>query len=152
MKAKFDAEAIACLLVQMFFGLILCSCTMTEEYGSRGGQQVHGTGDGQAIVAAAPDVYRWRNWQMGGVSTWQNSMGSSMTVDNQASFKDAMQAAGAISSTVYAYKAYAAAELTKRILEGEITKRHGAELANKLALATTEAEVTMFMAGLEALP
>lgn len=103
---------------------------------------------GTAQVVAMADTYRFRNWQMGGVSTWQNSMGSSMTVDNQASFKDAMQAAGTISSTVYAYKSYAAAQLTQRILEGEITKRQGAELANKLALATTEAEVTMFLAAL----
>lgn len=131
--------------------LALASCTMTDEQGSRGGQQLHGEVSG-GLLAAAPDTYRFRNWQMGGVTTWANSMGSTNTTDNQASFKDAMQAAGAVTTSVYAYKAYAAAELTKRILEGEITKRHGAELANKLALATTQAEVDMFMAGLEAVP
>lgn len=120
---------------------------MTEENGSRGGQQLLGEPSG-GLLAAAPDTYRFRHWQMGGVTTWTNSMGSTNTTDNQASFKDAMQAAGAISTTVYAYKAYAAAELTKRIVEGEITKRQGAALANQLALATTEAEVTMFMAAL----
>lgn len=126
---------------------------MTEEYGSRGGQQVvPGKRGADPVIAAAPDVYRWRNWQLGGVSTWSNSMGSSHTVDNQASFKDAMQAAGAAVSTISAYKSYAAAELTKRIVEGEITKRQGAQLANQLALANTQAEVDMFMAALEAAP
>jgi hypothetical protein len=115
-------------------------------------QQVHTGRNGDPIIAAAPDVYRWRNWQMGGVSQWQNSMGSSHTVDNQASFKDAMQTAGAAVSAISAYKSFAAAELSKRVLEGEITKRQGAELANKLALAQTQAEVDMFMAGLEVLP
>lgn len=132
------------LLVCLPLGLV--SCTMTEEYGSRGGQHVAGEGSGQILASA--DVYRWRNWQMGGVSTWSNSMGSSHTVDNQASFKDAMQTVGTVATALYTYKAYAAAELSKRILEGEITKRQGAELANKLALANTEAEVTMFLAGL----
>lgn len=135
------------LLLLAMIPLGLSSCTMTDEQGSRGGQQLLGKVEG-GLLAAAPDTYRFRNWQMGGVSTWQNSMGSSMTVDNQASFKDAMQAAGTMTSAVYAYKSYAAAQLTQRILEGEITKRQGAELANKLALATTEAEVTMFLAAL----
>lgn len=134
-------------LLLMTIPLALASCTMTDEQASRGGQQLIGESSG-GLLAAAPDTYRFRNWQMGGVTTWTNSMGSSNTTDNQASFKDAMQAAGAISSTVYAYKSYAAAQLTQRILEGEITKRQGAELANKLALATTEAEVTMFLASL----
>jgi hypothetical protein len=126
---------------------------MTEEYGSRGGQQVVNAKKGSdPVIAAAPDVYRWRNWQMGGVSQWTNSMGSSHTVDNQASFKDAMQAAGTAISAISAYKSFAAAELSKRVLEGEITKRQGAELANQLALAQTKAEVDMFMAGLEVLP
>lgn len=136
------------LLLVMF---PLASCTMTDESASRGGQQLLGKAEG-GLLAAAPDTYRFRNWQMGGVSTWQNSMGSSMTVDNQASFKDAMQAAGTMTSTIYAYKSYAAAQLTQRILEGEITKRQGAELANKLALAQTEAEVTTVLATLEAAP
>lgn len=129
----------------------LASCTMTEEYATRGGQHVVGNSPSGQVLASA-DVYRFRNWQMGGVSTWTNSMGSSHTVDNQASFKDAMQTVGAVATTLYTYKAYAAAELTKRVLEGEITKRQGAELANKLALAQSEAEVTMFLAGLEAAP
>lgn len=124
---------------------------MTDEQGSRGGQQLLGSADG-GILAASPDTYRFRNWQMGGVTTWANSMGSTNTTDNQASFKDAMQAAGAAVSAISAYKSYAAAQLTQRILEGELTKRQGAELANKLALATTQAEVDMFMAGLEAIP
>jgi hypothetical protein len=138
-------------LLLMTIPLALASCTMTDESASRGGQQLLGEASG-GLIATAPDTYRFRNWQMGGVTTWANSMGSTNTTDNQASFKDAMQAVGAVTTSVYAYKAYAAAELTKRVLEGEITKRQGAELANKLALATTEAEVTMFMAGLEAAP
>lgn len=130
--------------------LALASCTMTEEYGSRGGQQAHGDKKGPMMLATAPDVYRWRNWQLGGVSQWTNSMGSSHTVDNQASFKDGAQAVGAVFTTVYAFKSYAAAQLTQRMLEGEITKRQGAELANKLALAQTEAEVSVIMAQIAA--
>lgn len=137
------------LLVTLPLGL--ASCTMTDEQASRGGQQLIGEASGGLIVAM-PDTYRFRNWQMGGVSTWQNSMGSSMTVDNQASFKDAMQAIATTATTVYAAKAAMAAEITKRVTEGELTKRQGAELANKLALAQTQAEVDMFTAGLEVIP
>lgn len=137
------------LLIFIAPSLLCCSCTMTDEQGSRGGQQLIGEVSGGLIVAA-PDTYRWRNWQLGGVSQWTNSMGSSHTVDNQASFKDGAQAVGAIFTTVYAFKSYAAAQLTQRMLEGEITKRQGAELANKLALAQTEAEVSVIMAQIAA--
>jgi hypothetical protein len=129
--------------------LALASCTMTDEQGSRGGQKLLGEASG-GLLAAAPDTYRWRNWQLGGVSQWTNSMGSSHTVDNQASFKDGAQAVGTVFTTVYAFKSYAAAQLTQRMLEGEITKRQGAELANKLALAQTEAEVSVIMAQIAA--
>ncbi len=98
----------------------------------------------------APDTYRFRLWQMGGTGILNTSMGTSFTFDNQVSFKDAMQAAAGMTSTVYAFKAYAAAEVTKRLLAGEFTKQQAAQLQFEISKILSEADVTKFLATLAA--
>lgn len=134
------------LLVTLPLGL--ASCTMTDEQASRGGQQLIGEASGGLIVAM-PDTYRFRNWQMGGVSTWQNSMGSSMTVDNQASWKDFMQMTGTAVGGFLTYKAALAAEVTKRFNAGQLTQRQAAQLQTQVALAQTEKDLALGLAQLQ---
>lgn len=127
--------------------LLMTACTMTDEQGTQGGQQIAENGQ----VVNTPGTYRWRNWQMGGTSTWQNSMGSSMMVDNQVSFKDAAQAIVAVSASVASFKASAAAEITNRFKAGQMTIQQKNVLDNQLANVQTQADLTKFLAGLKAM-
>lgn len=121
---------------------------MTEEYATRGGQHVVGNSPSGQVLASA-DVYRFRNWQMGGVSTWTNSMGSSHTVDNQASWKDFMQMTGTSVGGFLTYKATLAAEITKRFNAGQLTQRQAAQLQTQVALAQTEKDLALGLAQLQ---
>lgn len=127
--------------------LLMTACTMTDEQGTQGGQMIAESGQ----VVNTPGTYRWRNWQMGGTSTWQNSMGSSMMVDNQVSFKDAAQAIVAVSASVASFKASAAAEITNRFKAGQMTLQQKNVLDNQLANVQTQADLTKFLAGLKAM-
>lgn len=127
--------------------LALASCTAIDEQGSRGGQVATGPKRWeQPVLANAPDTYRFRLYQIGGVVTATSSMGTSVTADNQASWKDTMQAVGAVTTSVYAFKSYAESQITARFLEGQITQRQAAALQQQLALVQTQADVTKFLA------
>jgi hypothetical protein len=125
----------------------MTACTMTDEQGTQGGQMIAENGQ----VVNTPGTYRWRNWQMGGTSTWQNSMGSSMMVDNQISFKDAMQTIAAVSASVYSFKTAAAAEITKRFEAGQLTIQQRDKLFFGLETVKVQADVEKFTAGLKAM-
>lgn len=129
--------------------LSFASCTMVDEQGSRGGQQARGDKKGQMLLAAAPDTYRFRLWQMGGVMTAQNSMGTSVTADNQASWKDFMQMTGTVAGGILTYKAALAAEITRRFQAGQLTQRQAAQLQTQVALAQTEKDLALGLAQLQ---
>lgn len=128
--------------------LALASCSMTDEQGSRGGQIPVSNVEG-GLLAGAPDTYRFRHWQMGGVVQWQNSMGSSLTADNQASWKDFMQMTGTVAGGILTYKAALASEITKRFQAGQLTQQQASQLQAQVALAQTEKDLALGLAQLQ---
>ncbi len=132
--------------------LMLASCTMMEEKSSRGGQvpNVPKRWE-QPVLANAPDTYSFRLWQMGGTGILNTSMGTSLTFDNQISFKDAMQTIAAVSASVYSFKTAAAAEITKRFEAGQLTIQQRDKLFFGLETVKVQADVEKFTAGLKAM-
>lgn len=136
--------------------MVLACCTMMDEQSSRGGQTDLAQGRvpnrwQEPVIAAAPDTYRFRLWQMGGTGILNTSMGTSLTFDNQISFKDAMQTIAAVASSVATFKAAAAAEITNRFKAGQLTVQQKNVLDNQLANVQSQNDLTKFLAGLEAM-
>lgn len=133
--------------------LALVACSQTKENMYRGAGVLAKIGHLEGGVIgdlSNAGIYEWTHTQFGGTAMWQNSMGSSSTVDNQVSFKDAMQAIAGVATSVYSFKAMAAAEVTKRLAEGELTKRQAQQLQFEISKILSEADVTKFLAGLAA--
>lgn len=129
--------AIACIA--------LASCTIQKEEMYKGAGVLAKMPKGGIIPAgidlANAGIYVWKNKQFGGTSTWENSMGSSSIIDNQASFQHFVQGVVALGGSIASMKASIAAELTRRVTEGEITTRQANALNQQLALAQDASEL-----------
>lgn len=88
---------------------LLASCSTTYEGMTKGGPK--------------GDTYVWFQNQIGGKSTWQNSMGSAFAGDFEKSFADAMQAAGVMYASWTSLQRELAKFSFKKLEAGEITKR-----------------------------
>lgn len=131
----------------------MAACTSIDEEAYRGAGIAAAVPKGTDLSntdLSGAGIYRFKVRKLGGAFTGTNSMGGTYASDDQVSFKDAMQAAAGIATTVYGFKAYAAAEVTKRFMAGEITKQQAQQLQFEISKIMTEADVTKFLAGLAA--
>jgi hypothetical protein len=106
--------------------LFLVSCSTTVEKMGKGGPQ--------------GDTYLWVHNQIGGQTTWKNSMGSAMAMDLQKSFADAVQALGlAYTSWTWLQRELGMFSF-KKLQAGEITKRQFNEQMFKIDEMTIKAK------------
>lgn len=140
-------------LTLSFACMLMVACTGIDEEAYRGAGVLAALPKNSGLAAGVDltgaGIYRFKVRKLGGAFTGTNSMGGTYASDDQVSYKDTMQMIGAVATSVYSFKAMAAAEVTKRVQEGELTLRQGQQLNFELAKIQTEADVTKFLAGLE---
>ena len=132
--------------------MLMVACTSIEEEAYRGAGVAAAMPKGTDLSGtdlSNAGIYRFKVRKLGGAFTGTNSMGGTYASDDQISFKDAMQAIVAVSASVASFKAAAAAEVTKRVQEGELTTRQGQQLTFEIQKIQTEADLAKFLAGLE---
>lgn len=111
----------------------LASCTSQTEYMAKGGSE-------------GRDVYFYHLGQIGGKVVAKNSMGTSVSADNEKSLADVLQAAVAVKGFDMQTKIALAEEVTARYKAGQITIQMRDKLTAAIMGAETEAGLKVALA------